>query len=144
MPYERSAGAIIYFKQNKIILYLLLQYRHLRWDFPRGHVEKGESDFKTAIREIKEETGLTRLEYIPGFKEKGAWFYKKKNMTKASYKEVYHYLARSRYKKVKLSDEDIDFVWLPYKEALALPMFPHVKKMLKKANDFLAKRKKKN
>ncbi|MDR3547780.1 MAG: NUDIX hydrolase [Candidatus Pacebacteria bacterium] len=34
------------------------------WLFPKGHLEAGETDEDTARREIREETGLTDLEYI--------------------------------------------------------------------------------
>ena len=34
------------------------------WLFPKGHIEPGETDEEAAIREIAEETGLTKLEYI--------------------------------------------------------------------------------
>jgi len=35
-----------------------------RWTFPKGHQEAGESLLQTAVREIKEETGLDRLKMI--------------------------------------------------------------------------------
>ena len=34
------------------------------WLFPKGHIEAGETDEETALREIQEETGLKNLEYI--------------------------------------------------------------------------------
>ena len=40
---------------------VLMQNRKLKypgWSFPGGHVEKGESFYDCAVREIKEETGL--------------------------------------------------------------------------------------
>ncbi|MGM9680631.1 MAG: NUDIX domain-containing protein, partial [Eubacteriales bacterium] len=37
---------------------LLLQRRSNTWSFPKGHMEAGESEAETAIREIREETGF--------------------------------------------------------------------------------------
>ena len=38
---------------------LLLQYPQGHWDFPKGHVEQGDVDYKsTAARELAEETGI--------------------------------------------------------------------------------------
>jgi 8-oxo-dGTP pyrophosphatase MutT (NUDIX family) len=137
MPYEQSAGAVIYYKTGDTIEYLLMQYRHLKWDVPRGHVESGETLEEAAKREINEEVGEMPLRFIPGFKEKASWFYKKKNEPKANFKEVIHFLAESTDKRVVLSDEDLEYRWLTLDAALALPMFPHVVKVLTKANDFL-------
>ena len=40
-----------------------------RWDFPKGHVDPGESDMECALRELEEETGIGRdqLEIDDGF-----------------------------------------------------------------------------
>ena len=39
-------------------LFLLIQQKAGHYGFPKGHVEKNETEVETAIREIKEETGL--------------------------------------------------------------------------------------
>lgn len=54
MKYEKSCGAVI-FDGNKI---LVIQQVKGHWGFPKGHVEEGETEVETAIREIKEETNL--------------------------------------------------------------------------------------
>ena len=55
MPREKSAGAIIFRKENNIIYYLLLHYPSLNrkgghWEFAKGHIEAGESDEDFAKR----------------------------------------------------------------------------------------------
>ena len=54
MKYERSCGAVI-FDGDKV---LVIQQVKGHWGFPKGHVEDGETEVETAIREIKEETNL--------------------------------------------------------------------------------------
>ena len=56
---EKSCGAVVFRNKNDNIQVLLI--RHLNgghWAFPKGHVEKGETEEQTALREILEETGL--------------------------------------------------------------------------------------
>lgn len=136
MPKETSAGAVI-FRRNEEIKYLLLRYASGHWDFPRGAIEKGEKEEETVQREVKEETGLGELEFIPGFREKISWFYRKEGKT--IYKEAIYYLVNTKKEKVKISFEHIGFKWLPYKEAMNQLTFKNSKKVLEKANKFLTR-----
>lgn len=54
MKKEKSCGAIIIL-DNKV---LMVQQQKGFWSFPKGHVEAGETEVETAIREVKEETNL--------------------------------------------------------------------------------------
>ena len=59
MKMEKSCGAIIA-RQTETGREILL-IRHVNgghWAFPKGHVEKDETEEQTALREIMEETGL--------------------------------------------------------------------------------------
>ena len=61
---EPTAGGIVYRKKNKIVEILLIQDAKDRWTIPKGHIEEGEAAKDTAAREIKEETGLTKLKVM--------------------------------------------------------------------------------
>lgn len=140
MPLEKSAGAII-FRNNKETKYLLLHYpsgsksKKDYWDFPKGHVEKGEKEIDTVRREVKEETGLENIEIAEGFKEWIKYFFKFKGKT--VFKIVTFYLARAETKDVKISFEHTGYKWLPYEKALDQLTFKNAKEILKKANQFL-------
>lgn len=54
MKYEKSCGTIV-INDNKV---LVIQQKQGFWGFPKGHVEQGENEIETAIRETKEETNL--------------------------------------------------------------------------------------
>lgn len=59
MRREKSCGAVIFRKTDGNVQVLLI--RHVNgghWSFPKGHVEKDETEEETALREIREETGL--------------------------------------------------------------------------------------
>jgi 8-oxo-dGTP pyrophosphatase MutT (NUDIX family) len=55
---ERSCGAIVFREIEGIKRVLLVQHGPGHWSFPKGHVEPGENDHQTAIREVLEETGI--------------------------------------------------------------------------------------
>lgn len=135
MPFEKSVGGVIFRKVRKDIYYLLLHYEAGHWDFPKGHIEKGETEIETLLREIKEETGISDLKIIQGFKEYIKYFFKEKGRN--IFKIVIFYLAETKTKEIKLSFEHIGCDWLLYKDALRRLTFKNTKNILKKANQFL-------
>ena len=140
---ELSAGVIVFRKESNKTLYLLLHYGNRQtpddvghWDFPKGHVEKGEHMQETALRELKEETGITDVTLLDNFKETISYFFKKDGQPIS--KKVIFFLAETKQQQVKLSFEHIGFQWLPYEEALQQATFKNAKQVLEKANKFLA------
>ena len=64
-PTRLSAGVVVIRETHEGWLYLLLRaYNH--WDFPKGMVEAGEEPLAAAIREVREETLITELEFAWG------------------------------------------------------------------------------
>lgn len=143
MPVERSAGAIIFKKEEGKNFYLLLHYptgfRTSKdyWDLPKGHIEKDEDEVKTVRREVKEETGLKDIQFIEDFKETIKYFFKAEGKTVLKF--VTFYLAETKNKEVKISQEHIGFKWLSFEQALEQLTFKNAKEILKKANDYLIK-----
>ena len=136
MPLEFSAGAII-FRKNKEIKYLLLQYRQGHWDFPRGHIEKGEKIIDTVKREIEEETGIKDLKFFPNFKKITSWFYRRERKT--FFKKAYFLLAETKRKRIQLSPEHLAYRWLNFNKAINILTFKNAQKILKEAHHFLVK-----
>ncbi|MEM4282368.1 MAG: NUDIX domain-containing protein [Candidatus Woesearchaeota archaeon] len=136
MPKEVSAGAVVFKLERGRPLYLLLHYKYKTeyWDFSKGNVEAGEAPEQTALREVKEETGLS-IELIEGFKEKISWFYRRKG--EKIFKEVTYFLGKAKDLKVKISEEAIGYVWLPFEEAVERLTFKNSKEILYKANAWL-------
>jgi len=144
MPVEKSAGAVIFRRENNKIYYLLLHYPGAShraegdyWDFPKGHIEKGEKIEDTVKREVFEETGLKEIKILPGFKETIKYFFKFEG--KNVLKFVTFFLAETKEKKVQISFEHIGYEWLPFEKAIERLTFKNAKEILKKANEFLAK-----
>jgi 8-oxo-dGTP pyrophosphatase MutT (NUDIX family) len=141
---EKSAGAVVFRREDNEISYLILHSELGHWDFPKGNIEKGEELEETAKREIKEETGIKEIKFIEGFKEHIKYFFKRspdkfKDVKKEEnvFKIVSYLLAETKQREVKLSFEHIGYQWTPYKKALDLLTFQNSKEVLKKAHIFL-------
>ena len=55
---EVAAGGLVRNSRNQALLF----FRRGAWDMPKGHQERGETLEQCALREVQEETGLTRLD----------------------------------------------------------------------------------
>ncbi len=115
--FEKSCGAVIFRKNNNITEYLLILNKKRKsvqghWGFPKGHVESGESEHETALREVKEETGLD-IEFFGNFRSVTHYSPKVDVV-----KNVVYFLASVKKNDIVLQESEIaDFVWLPFKEA---------------------------
>ena len=130
---EKSCG-IVLLNSNKV---LLLQHPDTttsgHWDFPKGHIEKGEDEIQTALRELKEETGIDKVKIIDDFHNLIS--YSKETILK----EVVFFLGITNQEKVSISSEHQNFVWLEYESAYERLTYDNAKKTLKKAFDFYKK-----
>lgn len=136
MDREKSCGAVVFTRRDDgEIRYVLVQQRSGRYCFPKGHVEAGETEHQTALREIWEETGL-RPQILPGFCETESYEVRKKPGTM---KDVFYFLAEYDGGPVDPPEtEEIHEVRLcSYQEALELLPTESRKEILRKANDFL-------
>jgi 8-oxo-dGTP pyrophosphatase MutT (NUDIX family) len=145
MPVEKSAGAVVFRRENNKIYYLLLHYPSVShraekdyWDFPKGHLEKGEKEIETVKREIFEETGLKEIKFVEGFKEWIKYFFKYQG--KNIFKIVTFYLVQTNKKEIKISSEHLGYEWLPFDEAMERLTFNNAREILKKADNFLKKK----
>ncbi|XP_060072219.1 bis(5'-nucleosyl)-tetraphosphatase [asymmetrical]-like [Ylistrum balloti] len=133
-----AAGFIVFRTISSEIQYLLLQtsYGQHHWTPPKGHVDPGESEFDTALRETTEEAGLNRshLEVIDNFKKTLNY------PVNGRPKRVVYWLAKMKDPEmaVTLSDEHIDFKWLKVQEANELiTQYKDLQAVLNDADEYL-------
>lgn len=121
---EKSCGAIIINKEDKI---LTIKHNKGHWAFPKGHVEQGETEVETALREIKEETNLT-ADIIDNIKEVSTYSPKEEIL-----KDVVYFLGLSNTTDVKLQETEVyEYKWLTYEECLDILTHENDKIILKK------------
>ena len=65
---RRSCGVIPFRKRDAGLEYLLLLQTNGFWSFPKGHMDPFEQETETALRELKEETGLDAV-LLPELRE---------------------------------------------------------------------------
>jgi bis(5'-nucleosidyl)-tetraphosphatase len=131
---ERSAGAVVFRETPSGRMYLLLENAG-KWDFPKGGIEKGESELDTVLREVEEETGLKDLKVLPGFRKVIEYFYRRDG--KNVYKQVVYLLASTRSERVKISFEHQGYGWFHYPEAIKRASYNNSKVTMAEAERFV-------
>jgi len=142
MNKEFSAGAVIFKKEGLDILFLVIySKRNGIWGFPKGHLEKNETDKEAAIREIKEETGISDLKFMEGFEEKTIYeTVSRRPPFKGQRIEKYvtYFLCETTGQDVGVDGREIsDYKFLPLDEAGKLIRFGNLKEILRRAHGFL-------
>jgi bis(5'-nucleosidyl)-tetraphosphatase len=136
---EFSAGFVLFRQTARGPRFLLLDYgKH--WDYPKGHLENGETSWRAAVRELREETGIRQVDRVGSFQR--AMHYAFDSRKKGHVlKTVTYFLGRTGTDEVTLSDEHEGFAWLSYEKALERLTFKNARDMLTAAWKALEKSK---
>ena len=140
--FERSAGVVVFREDPHVPggrSFLLLDYGRF-WDYPKGHLKKGEDDESAAVRELAEETGIRDALLIDGFRVSMTYFFRhpRRGLTR---KQVVFFLARTQRKRAKISHEHVGYALLPFAKALERLTYPSAKTVLRQAEAFLKEHK---
>lgn len=131
---EKSCGTIPYTKINGEINYLLVRAKDDGYcGFPKGHVEEGETEIDTALRETLEETSLT-VTVTEGFRYETSF-----TLDNGNQKTVIYFTATfGDQTPVRNGEfEDLEYLLLPFGEARAALTYDNAKEMLQAADTFL-------
>lgn len=142
MNREFSAGAVVFKRAGGDILFLAVYSdRNKIWGFPKGHLEKGETEREAAAREIKEETGLDGLNFIEGFEEKVMYETVSKRPPfegERIEKYVTYFLCETGKQDIIVDGREItDYRFLNFIQAEELIKFANLKDILRRAYDLL-------
>lgn len=132
---EFSAGVIVYRESQTSRKYLLLHYPGGYFDFPKGHLEQGETEKIAAVRELFEETGIKNIDICQEFKE--AIHYQFRHQGVLILKTVTFFLGQTTQSEVTISDEHQGYLWLDFDTALSKMSFDDTKNLINKAHNFL-------
>ena len=123
---EKSCGCII-INKNKV---LLIKQTKGHWGFPKGHVEKDETEIETAIREVKEETGLdikdlklvgVNNNVSPNFNRYLVFLFKTKTFSgelKSSEEGKVFWVEKKNLRNYKLTPEFSDLIEIFYNDSI--------------------------
>lgn len=139
MNYEYSCGAVVFTRIDGVPHYLLVRAKDQPegcHGFPKGHMEPGETEVETALREIYEEVGL-RVRLLEGFRAVTEYDLPRPPDTR---KRVVFFLAEYADQTVTIQQSELaGFTLAPLEEALALTEFADSKQILTDAYAFLSK-----
>ena len=111
----------------------------LLWSLPKGHLEQGETESETAVREVAEETGI-RGRVVGKLGIIDFWFVAEGRRV---HKTVHHFLlvAVDPVHGLELSDEDVEVsevAWVPLPEVAARLAYADERRLLDRVPDLLA------
>ena len=134
MTYETSCGAVVFTRRGGEIFYVIIRSIEGYYGFPKGHMEGDETPEQTALREIREEVGLTpRL--IDGFRTEEEHALPKKP---GVMKRVIYFVAEYEDQPIVPQKEELLSAQLmPYEQARALFQFENTKEILDQAKAFI-------
>ena len=137
MIYEKSCGAVIFTRMNNEIKYLLIRNLGGIYGFPKGHVEQGETEEQTALREVFEEVGLA-VKLVSGFRSEDEHPIPQKENTM---KQIVYFLGEYSNQEFTYQKEELtDALLTDYETAMTLFQFDSSKRILTEANNFLLSR----
>ena len=139
MNYEYSCGAVVFTRIGGEPHYVLVRAKDQPegcHGFPKGHMEPGETEEQTALREIYEEVGL-RVRFIPGFRAVTEYQLPSPPDTR---KRVVFFLAEYEDQATVVQESELAAITIaPWPQALELTEFADSKKILTDAHEFLTK-----
>lgn len=115
---------------------LLIRDPYQNWGLPKGHLEEGEDAPTAAIREVREETGLTQLELGPQLGTTDWYFRKNDGLV---HKFCSFFLMRSVGGELtpEVAEGITECEWMPVAEALGRVTYENAREMIRAAMPFL-------
>ena len=135
MKYEKSCGAVVFTREGGEIKYLVIKSLTGIYGFPKGHVEQGETEEETALREVLEETGIL-VSLLSGFRVDEEYPLPQKEDT---IKRVVYFLGEYCDQEIRYQASELsDAVLVDYETAMSLFQFDSSRRILTEADKFLA------
>ena len=135
MKFEKSCGAIVFTEVNGERRYVVIRSNGGDYGCPKGHMEAGETEKMTALREVREEVGLN-VTLVEGFRQEEWYNLPNKPGVR---KLVVYFLGNYDGQEPKRQEAEISqILLLPYREAVEKLTFDQMKEMLRKAEEFLS------
>ncbi len=130
--YESSCGAVVFRDDGRERRFLLIRNkRSAHWGFPKGHMERGESKEQTAMREVREETGID-IELLPDFSRSSEY-----TIQGRIEKNVVIFLGKAQQTTITRQEEEIDECgWFAFGDAMDTLNYDNDKRILTQAHEY--------
>lgn len=139
MKYLSSAGGVIFRKTATDFETALIATKGKNvWTLPKGIIDKGELPEDAAIREIREETGLTGRIMSP-LDTKSYWFYLKNENVKYRKTVIYFLVEYDSGTICNTCTEVDEALWFTFDEAMKKLSYKSDREILQKATDLLGR-----
>lgn len=137
MNIEKSYGAVVFTRRGNELAYVIIHSIGGDYGFPKGHMEPGETEQDTALREIREEVGLQPV-LLNDFRQTISYpLPSKPGVTK----HVTYFLAEYQDQEIRCQPEELlGASLMPYEEAYRTLSHQASKAVLEAADRFIRKR----
>ena len=133
---DQSYGIIPFRLAAEGFLFLVIQHTAGHWSFPKGHPNPGETPQQTALRELTEETGISRCTILPNAPIQERYTFPRDNQT--IHKTVDFFLGEVTNAPLHPRPGEITAcAWLSYAEALERITYPESTTVLQEAYQVL-------
>lgn len=133
---ETSAGGVVYRLHEGGALFLLIKDSYQNWGFPKGHLESGERAEDAALREVREETGISDLA-LRGQIETIDWYFRFRGQL--IHKICHFYLMETG--QATTNPQHAEGItacqWVTYDEARAAISYANARKVLGRAYEMI-------
>ena len=141
MQRETSCGAVVFTLCGGERRYVIVRGKKGFFGFPKGHMEAGETEQETALREIKEETGLS-VQLIDGFRTEDEHPLIREGKPETIKKIIYFAAVYENQETHAQESEITEIRLMTYEEAMKAFQFESSKRILAEANAFLNRQEK--
>lgn len=138
MKKETSCGCVIFDKATHSKVLIVYEKGRNFWGFPKGHIEEGETEIQTALREVKEEVGIDVKILDEKYRYETNYIIEDKQIDKTSIFFIAETLD-DNYDTTNQEAEIEDSKWVSVEEALNILTFDNSKDVLKKAYEDIKK-----
>lgn len=133
---ETSAGGLVLDESHRGALIGRQDRRgRMVWSLPKGHIEDGETPEAAAVREIREETGISGAIVAPlGVID--FWFMADNRRV---HKTVHHFLLRAEGGELSSEDAEVDSVeWVPLADMPTRLAYADERRLMDRVQELLA------
>ena len=136
---ELSAGGVVVRRRDGSIHVLIIRDPYQNWGLPKGHLERHETEAEAALREVKEETGLTDLvlgEQLPVID----WYFRMGGVLVHKFCRFYLMESRDGDPVPDKSEGITECRWVPFEEALSKVTYDNAREVIRAARETLESR----